>query len=116
MDSVKYINSILKKEQNIFLLKKSSVPGILDNTLVGLAYLILNRNKDYLLITNKRIVCLVKNRLITNEEYNSFSKIQFNSSSDKIIFENLENKKQNLGLRKFRLSYEEIQKLKQILN
>lgn len=116
MNSLKYIKSILQKENKIFLFKKTSESDILDNTLIGLLYFVLNKDKDYLLITDKRIVHLVKNRLIKNSEYNNFSNIKFNSNSDTIDFENIENEKQILYLRNFRLSYEEIQKLKKAIN
>ncbi|TYA84099.1 hypothetical protein [Seonamhaeicola marinus] len=116
MNSFKYINSILEKEEQKFFLKKASERGFIDNSLIGLLYFILNKDKDYFLITNKRIVCLVKNRLVLNSKYNNFSNIEFNSNNDNIKFENSENKAKSLSLRSFRLSYEEIQKLKKILN
>ncbi|MEP1488686.1 MAG: hypothetical protein ABJK28_09685 [Algibacter sp.] len=116
MNSLKYINSIHKNERSFFFIKKISESGFWDNTIFGLIQFILNRDKDYFSITNKRIVYLVKNKLIKNSEYSDFSKIKFNSNNDQISFKNLHNQTKAISLRKLRMTYEEIQKLKKTLN
>ena len=116
MNSFKYINSILRNEKEIFIIKKTSERGFLDNTIFGFIHLIRNRDKDYFLITDKRIIYLIKNKIINNSEYINFSKITFNSNSDSISYINKNNDKQNINLRNLRLSYEEIQKIKKFLN
>ncbi len=116
MNSRIYINSILENEKNIFFINKNSESGFWDNTIFGLINLIRYRDKDYFLITDKRIVCLIKNILIKNSKYSDFSKIKFNSNDDSLWFFDDEGKEQRLNLRGMRLSYEEIQKLKKTLN
>ncbi|WP_298346212.1 hypothetical protein [uncultured Algibacter sp.] len=116
MNSSRYVKSILKTEEDIFLIRKKSEPGFWNNIIFGLLSLILNRDKDYFLITNERIVLLVKNKLIINSNYEEFSKIQFNSNNDTISFKNYNSNERQRSLKSLRLSYEEIQKIKKVLN
>ncbi len=113
----KEIRKILKNENQVFFLKKQSEPGFLDSFILGfMVYLIKGNDYDYLIITNRRIVTIRRNKVLTNVEYKTDKKLIFNSIKSEITGLDLENNNITIGLSFIRLTYEEIQNIKKILN
>lgn len=116
MNDLEYVKSILKTEKCLLVIKKKSEIGFWDYQMLGLFSFLTRKEKDYLVITEKRIIYVIKNELIKDEEYYKFSKIKFNHFNDTINFVNAENEPCSINIKEFRITYEEIQKLKEILN
>lgn len=113
---MKSLNKLIKGEEILIKIKKKSDISFWDYQIMGLLSFFTNNSMDYYIMTNNRILLSIKNNDIINIEYNDFSKVQFNSSNDRLIYLNKNNERQNLSLKKLRLTYEEIQLLKNKLN
>ncbi|WP_299519909.1 hypothetical protein [Winogradskyella sp.] len=115
MDSLNYINSLLKGEYIVKIEKESEI-GFWDWQYFSWLSFFMSRKKDLLLITEERIVYMIGSEIIKNIEYNDFSKITFNVMTSRIHFTDLEHRKRYIGLNDFRVTYEEIQYLKSKIN
>ncbi|WP_179351575.1 PH domain-containing protein [Winogradskyella vidalii] len=110
------IFTALKDESILLKIKKKTEVSFWEYHFLGLFSFFYNRDSDYLIITNKRIVCIIKEDLIKNVEYKELSSMQFNANNNNLYFKNKEGKKQMFNLNKFRPSYEDIQKIKKLLS
>lgn len=109
------IFSIIKDENILLKIRKKSEASFWEYQIIGLLYYFFNIGHDYLIITNKRIIFIIKNELVKNVEYLRFSDIQFNSNNDNLYFKNSQGQAKIISLNRFRPSYEDIQKIKSIL-
>lgn len=107
---------IIKGEETLFKIKKKSEIGFWHYQILGLFSYFVNKSSDYLIITDRRILIVIKDEILNNIEYKDFPKIKYNSISGILSFQNTLNKTKNLSLKKLRLTYEEIQLLKKKLD
>lgn len=112
MSNLRFIYSLVHDEDILIEVKKKSDIGFWEYQFFGLLSYYFKKEKDILLITNNRLIYAINNELIKNIEYSNFSKIKFNSSSDMLSFFDKKNNNIKLSLKKMRLSFEEIQYLK----
>lgn len=112
MNSLTYINDILRKEKCLLIIAKDAEYGLWKNRYFG-GSRINNINKDYLIITEYRILYIINNKTIIEDKYSDFSTITFNSTNDTISYNG--NDQQTIHLKSFRLDYEEIQEIKKVL-
>ncbi|MDY2587018.1 hypothetical protein [Winogradskyella aquimaris] len=108
--------SLIKDEIIILKIKKKSEASFWEYQILGLFCYLFNLGFDYFIITDKKIVYVIKDELLKVAEYKDFESLQFNSNNDVFSFRNLDNQEQTLNLKRLRLSYEEIQKIKKTLN
>ncbi|UAB74374.1 hypothetical protein [Mesoflavibacter sp. SCSIO 43206] len=108
--------SLIKDENILLKIKKKSQASFWEYQILGLFYYLFNLSFDYFIITEKKIVYVIKNKLIKIDEYSDFSTLEFNSKNDIFYYKNIDNQEQKLNLKRLRLSYEEIQKIKKVLN
>ncbi|MDO5979932.1 hypothetical protein [Flavivirga spongiicola] len=87
-----------------------------DTSLLGILFLLKRKKFDYLIITKKRILYIIRNKVIKNISYNYDLKIDFNSVKNSIEFYSGEQKKEYIELNDFRITTEEIQQIKRALN
>ncbi len=71
---------------------------------------------DELIITDKRIILTIANKVICNVVYKDFSTIKYNSMDNRVDFIDINNNKRHIGLKSFRITFDEIQHLKKTLN
>ncbi|WP_407556182.1 hypothetical protein [Winogradskyella sp. 4-2091] len=106
----------LINDENILLkIKKKSEASFWEYQILGLLYYFFNLGHDYLIITDKRVLLVIKNDLIKNVDYKLFSSLKFNSNNNNLYVINRQNRKQIINLNRFRPSYEEIQDIKNLL-
>jgi hypothetical protein len=110
------IFSIIKDENILLKIRKKSEASFWEYQILGLLYYFFNLGYDYIIVTDKRIVCVIKNELIKNVEYQVFSSLKFNSNNNNLQFKNHQGQTQIINLNRFRPSYEEIQIIKKLLN
>jgi len=103
---------IIKEETILLKLKKKSDIGFWHYHILGLLSFFTNNQLDYLFITNKRILILIKD----NIAYTGFEKLKFNSINNTLSFIDTNNQQQQLSLNKLRLTYKEIQQIKKKLH
>jgi len=113
---MKTVWSIIKNENRLLSLKKKSEISFFEYHILGLLSFFTRKGHDYFIITDQRIVYLIKDELIKHVEYQSFESIQFNSNNNNLSFKNLKGQIQIINLNKFRPSYEDIQIIKQKLH
>ncbi|RCW90177.1 hypothetical protein [Winogradskyella arenosi] len=113
---MKTVWSIIKNENRLLSLKKKSEISFFEYHILGLLSFFTSKGHDYFIITDRRIVYLIKDKLIKHGEYQSFESIQFNSNNNNLSFKNLKGQTEIINLNKFRPSYEEIQIIKQKLH
>ena len=106
----------IKDETILVRIKTKSDVGFWQYQLFGFLSLFMDRGNDFFLITEKRILVLIKDNLKFNQEYSNFSKIEFNSNSDLVTFEDINFKIQKVSLSELKLDYDDYQYLKQKLN
>jgi len=109
-------HKIIRGENIIVKIKKKSEVSFWEFQILGIFSLFTKQGYDYFFITDKRILFLIKGEIITNIEYNDFNKIIFNSLNDTLKIVTNSDKEQIVSLKKLRLSFEEIQYLKNKLN
>ena len=112
MNSLKYIDSILQNEKTLIKIEKKSEISFWAWQYFSILSYFMGRGKDLLLITKKRIIYMIDSELIKDIEYLEFSKINFNVMTSRIHFIDKEEKERYIGLNDIRLSYQEIQYLK----
>ncbi|WP_179374471.1 hypothetical protein [Winogradskyella wichelsiae] len=110
------IFSIIKDENILLKIRKKSETSFSEYHFLGFLSFFYNLGHDYLIITNKRIVVIIKDELIKNVEYQVFSSLEFNSNNNNLQFKNHKGQTQIINLNRFRPSYEDIQNIKKILN
>jgi hypothetical protein len=107
---------IIRGETIIVKIKKKSDISFWQYQILGLLSLFINNSKDYFFITERRVLLIVKNEIITNIQYQNFGKISFNPLNDTLKISIKENEEKIITLKPLRLSYEEIQYLKKKIN
>ena len=107
--------ALIKDEKIILKIKKKSEASFWEYQILGLLYYFFNLGYDYLIVTDKRVLLVIKNELIKNVEYGIFSSLKFNSNNNNLYLINSQNRKQIINLNRFRPSYEEIQDIKKLL-
>lgn len=87
-----------------------------DKSLLGLLFFLKRKKFDYLIITKKRILYIIRNKVIKNISYNNKSKVSFNLEKSRIEYYSSKQKKEYIELNDFRISLEDIQQIKRALN
>ena len=98
---------LIKGEEVLVKIKTKSDIGFWQYQLFGLLSLFMERGNDYFLISDKRILVSIKDHIKTNRIYNDFSKITFDSKSDRLSFINENNDIETLSLSSFNLEYDD---------
>ena len=116
----KEINSILKTESGIILLEKESeqsfFESILNNTVsfISALYFFTRKKIDALILTDKRILLIVRNKIQLEKKLNGNESFIYNGV--KFVLEITEkNEKSIIGLNKLCVSYEEGRSIRQKL-
>lgn len=118
----KEIDTLLKKESGKILLKKKSaynfweeIFGEVYDSLVIFFYFLTRRKFDYLIVTEYRIVLIIRNKLFFERVFNRIENLTYNG-----IKSTLEVSDQNenflVSLKKFRINYEESKFIKERLS
>ena len=115
MNSLAYVNTVLQDEKCCLIIVKDAEFSFWEHKSLG-GFRINNINKDYFIITERRILYILKNKTITDSKYLNFSSINFNSVKDTITYIDENDTTTTLSLKSFRLDYEEIQEIKKALN
>ena len=116
MNSLKYINTLLRSETILLLIMKESEPDFWGHTTIGRIAYSLNKKKDCLLITEKEIFYMIRSKLKNKIQYKGFENIHFNHMNDRLYYIDINDNEQSLHLLDLRITYEEIQYLKSKLN
>ncbi|SHM76982.1 hypothetical protein [Polaribacter sp. KT 15] len=106
----------IKGEEIIVKIKTKRDIGFWKYQLFGILSLFMKDENDYLIITDKRILFFVKDKVKANHIYQDFSKIKINTKSDLLSFQNENKELQEISLSEFQLEYEDYQYLKHKLN
>ena len=108
----KEINNILKSESGIILLEKESeqsfFESILNNTVsfISAIYFLTRKKLDSLILTEKRILIIVRNKIQLEKKLNGNESLIYNGVKSALEITDL-NEKSIIGLNKLRVSYEE---------
>ncbi|MCF1190718.1 hypothetical protein LRR18_03900 [Mangrovimonas sp. AS39] len=103
-------------EKHILFIDKKSEVGFWNYQMFGLFSFLLNKKRDCLIITENRIILIIENELVTEIEHDGVLNIKFNPLNDSISFNHPIKNAQALSLRSLRLTYDEIQKIKNVLH
>ncbi len=112
----------MSKKRTLLMIKKVSEHELLnplgpsDRSLLGLLFFLKRKKFDYLIITKRRILYIIRNKVIKNVPYNYNLKINFNSVKNRLEFYNYKQKKEYIELNDFRITLNEIQQIKNALN
>ncbi|PSG91640.1 hypothetical protein [Aurantibacter aestuarii] len=106
---------IIKDEEILVKIKTKSDIGFWQYQLFGWLSLFMERGHDFFLITEKKVLLIIKDELKFNQEYSDFSKIEFNSKSDIVTFQDVNSNLQKMSLTQLKLDYDDYQYLKQKL-
>ncbi len=109
------IFKIIKNEEILVKLKTKSDIGYWKYQLFGLLSLFMNRENDYFIITNKRIILSIKQNVKVNLMYQDFSSISVDTKKDLIFFKDDKSQPQNISLAQMELDYEDYRYLKSVL-
>ncbi|SIR43704.1 MULTISPECIES: hypothetical protein [Flavobacteriaceae] len=116
----KEINNILKSESGIILLEKESeqsfFESILNNTvsLISAIYFLTRKKLDSLILTEKRILLIVQNKIQLEKKLNGNESLIYNGVKSALEITD-QNEKSIIGLNKLRVSYEEGKSIRQKL-
>lgn len=89
-------------EENILLrIKKESEISFWEYHILGILSFFSKQTFDSFIITESRIIYIIKNEILINIEYKDFSKIKFNSMKDLLSFIDVENNQQIVNLKRF---------------
>ncbi|WP_434035717.1 hypothetical protein [Formosa sp. 4Alg 33] len=116
----KEINNILKSESGIILLEKESeqsfFESILNNTvsLISAIYFLTRKKLDSLILTEKRILLIVRNKIQLEKKLNGNESLIYNGVKSSLEITD-QNEKSIIGLNKLRVSYEEGKSIRQKL-
>ena len=116
----KEINNILKNESGITLLEKESeqsfFESVLNNTisLISAIYFLTRKKLDSLILTEKRILLIVHNKIQIEKKLNGNESLIYNGGKSALEIID-KNKKSIIGLNKLRVSYEEGKLIRQKL-
>ena len=108
----KEIDNILKNESGIILLEKESeqsfFESVLNNTisLISAIYFLTRKKLDSLILTEKRILLIVRNKILIEKKLNGSESLIYNGVKSALEI-NDKNEKSIIGLKKLRVSYEE---------
>lgn len=101
-----------QNEEVIVKIKKKTEISFWEYQILGLLSFFTKKSNDYLFITDKRVLVIINEETITDIAYQDFNKIIFNPLNDTLKVYTINNKEIKISLKKLRLSYEEIQLLK----
>ena len=111
------IQELFQDEGKVLFIKKRSEISFSEYFFLGfLVFFTKGIEYDYLMVTNHRVVTIKRNQVLVNAEYKNDEKLIFNSIKPEINCIDLDNNKANVGLQFLRLTYEEIQHIKKVLN
>ena len=116
----KEINNILKNESGIILLEKESeqsfFESVLNNTisLISAIYFLTRKKLDSLILTEKRILLIVRNKIQIEKKLNGNESLIYNGVKSALEITD-QNEKSIIGLNKLRVSYEEGKLIRQKL-
>ncbi|WBX72086.1 hypothetical protein [Tenacibaculum retecalamus] len=109
-------NKITKDENVLVKVKVKSDIGFWQYQLFGILSLFMEKRNDYFIISDKRILLSIKEKIKVNVIFNDFSKIKINTKTDLLSFLNENNEMQQISLSSIKLEYEDYQYLKSKLN
>ncbi len=108
--------NLIADEKILIKVKTKNGVGFWQYQILGLLSLFMDRDNNYFIITEKRVLIIVKNKIELNSIYSDFSKIKFNSKSDMLSFQNKNNETQNISLSALELEYDDYKYIKHQLN
>lgn len=120
MSLSKNIQRLLKKEAGVILLKKYSKDNtweMLLSNLYGLAtllYFIIRRKHDYLILTNKRVVLILRNNVVDEYVFNKIKSAFYNGINETIQLEE-PNQYVSFNVEKMRITYDEAKEIRKKL-
>lgn len=87
-----------------------------DRSLIGLLFFLKRKRFDYLIITKKRILYIIRNKVVKNISYNNSSKVSFGLKKNRIEYYDNKQEKEYIELNDLRITLEEIQQIKKTLS
>jgi len=108
----KEIKNIVKTESGVILLEKESeqsfFESILNNTVsfISAIYFLTRKKLDSLILTEKRILLIVRNKIQLEKKLNGNESLTYNGVKSALEITD-QNEKSIIGLNKLRVSYEE---------
>ena len=109
-------NKLIKGENILVKVKTKSDIGFWQYQIFGILSLFMDRGNDYFIITDKRILLTVKEKIKVNFTYKDFSKIKMNTKTDLLSFQNGNNEVKEISLSGIKLEYEDYRYLKNKLD
>lgn len=116
----KEINNILKNESGVILLEKESeqsfFESVLNNTisLISAIYFLTRKKLDSLILTEKRILLIVRNKIQIEKKLNGNESLIYNGVKSTLEITD-KDEKSIIALNKLRVSYEEGKLIRQKL-
>jgi len=116
---IKAINKSIKDENGIIFIEKKSEQSFGEtlifnsNTILSL-FFFLKRKKDFLIQTDKRILLIYRNKLKYEIELNDLQSIEYNGKKPSLEVID-KNGKRSIDLTRFRVSYDEGNKIRSAL-
>ena len=116
----KEIENILKTESGIILLEKESeqsfFESIINNTvsLISAIYFLTRKKLDSLILTEKRILLIMRNKIQLEKKLNGNESLTYNGVKSALEITD-QNEKSIIGLNKLRVSYEKGKLIRQKL-
>lgn len=120
MSLSKNIQRLLKKEAGVILLKKTSKDTtweIILSHLHGLAtllYFIIRRKHDYLILTNKRVVLILRNNVVNEYVFNEVTSVSYNGINETLQIKE-PNQNVSFHVEKMRITYDEAKEVRKKL-
>ncbi len=112
----KEIDTLLKKESGKILLKKKSENTFWEDIKGETVLYFLTRRKfDYLIVTEYRIVLIIRNKLFFERVFNRIENLTYNGIKSTLEVSD-QNEKFLVSLKKFRINYEESKFIKERLS
>ncbi|WP_299765459.1 hypothetical protein [uncultured Dokdonia sp.] len=120
MSLSKNIQRLLKKEAGVILLKKTSKDTTWEflisntNTLATLLYFIIRKKHDYLILTNKRVVLILRNNVVNEYVFNEVSSVSYNGINETLQIKEPD-QYVSFHVEKMRITYDEAKEIRKKL-
>lgn len=118
--TIDQINDLLVSESGVLLLRKKSEESFFEfvlansTSLLGLAYFLSRKKFDSLIVSKKRLLFILKNKVNREYLFNNINSIAYNSKASRLIILD-DNQEVIISLAKLRVTYEESKSLRGLL-
>ena len=106
------IDTIIKGEKVEVIIKTRRDIGFWQYILLGILSLFIERPNNYFIVTDKRVLLYINNKIKVDFNYINFDKIKINTKKDTLSFLTKENELKVISLSEMNLEYDDYQILK----